>query len=238
VQVDHFVVIPTHDRPNELAALLAAIPLRVAVLVIDNASDPSITGEAGFKGDQFDQFLGRRIRVIRDEEQPPNLSRLWNIGLDWAAKLQHPVFNEHYVTILNDDAVIEPGYFDAVEAGFQYTSAAIAFPNRPGRMLKERGHMLHREQPRCPVDFTARLTGWCFTLRGSIGLRADERLRWWCGDNDLEMQAMEHGGTVMLQDTHVGNLYADVSTVTSDALSRQTKLDMATFVKKWGFRPW
>lgn len=243
MRVDHYAVIPTHERPNELAALLAAIPLRVTVLVIDSASDPSITGEAGFKGDQFDQFLGRRIQVIRDEEQPPNLSRLWNIGLDWARRLhcsslQAPPFGDHLVTILNDDAVMGPGYFDAVEAGFQYTSAAIAFPNRPGRMLKERGHMLHREQPRCPVDFTARLTGWCFTLRGSIGLRADERLRWWCGDNDLEMQAMEHGGTVMLQDTCVGNLYADVSTVSSPELQAQTKLDMATFVEKWGFRPW
>lgn len=236
MQVKHFVVIPTHNRPYELAALLNRIPVSAYVLVIDNASEPSITGDAGFKGDMFDKFLGRRIRVIRDEEQPPNLSRLWNIGLNWADGFQDPVFNEHFVTILNDDAMIEPHYFEAVDAAFRHTDAAITFPNRG--MLAAKGTMLHREAPRTPVPLNQRLTGWCFTLRGSIGLRADERLRWWCGDNDLEMQAMEHGGTVMLQDTYVQNLYADISTVTSDALSRQTKLDMATFVEKWGFRPW
>ena len=49
---------------------------------------------------------------------------------------------------------------------------------------------------------------------------------------------MLHGGTAMLEHVHVGNRYADVSTVTSDELSRQTRLDMDTFVEKWGFRPW
>ncbi len=235
----HFVVIPTHNRHVELAALLDSIPARAFVLVIDNASEPPVALPSGFLSAEFDRLLGRRISAVRDSEQPPNLSRLWNIGLDWAAALNESTrFDQYFVTVLNDDAVMHPRYFEAAEHAFRFTNAAIVFPNRPGRAIKERGHMLHREQPRSPVDFSARLTGWCFTLRGSVGLRADESMRWWCGDNDLEQQAMNHGGTVMLQDVEVDNLYADLSTVTNPALQAQTRKDMATFVEKWGFRPW
>lgn len=62
-----FAVIPTHDRPAELLQTIASLGLPPdRVLVIDNASTPPVADIAA--------------QVVRDEEQPPNISRLWNIG--------------------------------------------------------------------------------------------------------------------------------------------------------------
>jgi hypothetical protein len=85
-------------------------------------------------------------------------------------------------------------------------------------------------------------------VRGSSGLRADERMRWWCGDNDIEMSALAHGrGTYAVPgcvfqpaDGSQGLLhrFPDQSTAASPALQAQTGKDMDTYVAKWGFRPW
>lgn len=238
-----YAVVPTHNRPDELAGLLRTIPREVHVLVIDNASEPSA---------QFSlplEFLGRRIRVMRDEEQPPNLSRLWNIGIDWANTLsnhdpdwRNPALEprpEYAVAILNDDVLLPPGFLGVMAEALDDYGVDIAFPG-PG------SHSSVVNRAKGPVPLSQRMTGWCFVLRGSAGLRADERLRWWCGDNDLEQQALQGGrGTVGVAQrlfntgrysTDLQHLHPDESTV--GALREQTEADMATFVRKWGFRPW
>lgn len=223
-----FAVIPTHNRPAELTELLASIPPEVSVLVIDNASDPSICGAAGLRGDQFTQFLGRRIRVVRDEEQPPNLSRLWNIGLDWAAELAAGA--EYAVAVLNDDVVLPPDFFDVMSRAFEVWSADVAFPGATFRANVDKG----------PVGLADRMTGFCFVVRGHSGIRADERMRWWCGDDDIEQQALQRGGTVRVPfpDGAIRHRHPDQSTAANPVLQEQTGKDMATFVDKWGFRPW
>ena len=244
----HYAVIPTHNRPDDLAELLDSIPPDVHVLVIDNASDPSITGEAGFRGDQFTRFLGRRIRVLRDEEQPPNLSRLWNLGLDWAARLhteycglaEHspdvtklPPIGGYAVTVLNDDVVLPQEFFSRMGGELLDHEVDIAFPCSDGSTR------CHVNKAKGAVGTRLRMTGFCFTVRGSSGLRADERLRWWCGDDDLEQQALQGGRGTVRVPFSVGSIvhkYPDQST--TGVLREQTSLDMATFVKKWGFRPW
>lgn len=240
-----YAVIPTHNRPAELAMLLDSIPPEVHVLVIDSASTPSITSEAGFKGDRFDRFLGRRIQVIRDEEQPPNLSRLWNIGLDWAAWLDdygNDVMPEYAtadyaVAVLNDDVVLPPGLLELLAAELDNHHVDIAFPGPRGEKCYVHQHKTQ------PPGLERRMTGWCFTVRGGSGLRADERLRWWCGDDDLERQAATQRGTVRVSlpgsmASGLVHRHPDQSTAASPELQEQTHRDMATFVKKWGFRPW
>lgn len=245
-----YAVIPTHNRPDELAALLRSIPPDAHVLVIDNASEPAVQTSLPL------EFLGRRIEIKRDEEQPPNLSRLWNIGLDWAAGLEQRQLRcdymlaadesavlrapEYAVAILNDDVVLPSGFLGHMADALEHHGADIAFP---GPYANETLRCVRKG----PVQSLAhRMTGWCFVLRGSAGLRADERLRWWCGDDDLEQQALQGGrGTVGVAqrvfntgsyDTDLRHLHPDESTV--GVLREQTEKDMATFVKKWGFRPW
>jgi glycosyltransferase involved in cell wall biosynthesis len=256
-----YAVIPTHNRHTELAELLDSIPTDVHVLVIDNASTPPIAAPsgAGFNPElpEFIRFLGRRIQVTRDEEQPPNLSRLWNIGLDWAAGLmpwwQAPEVAEEYaVAILNDDVVLPPGFIGTMARELDTHGVDIAFPG-PQSMADHNPALAMVNRRKGPPGTDHRMTGWCFVVRGSSGLRADERLRWWCGDDDLEQQALQGGrGTVAVSPwvfqpeamatgmpANNGGLrhrYPDQSTV--GVLLAQTGKDMATFVKKWGFRPW
>jgi hypothetical protein len=234
-----YAVIPTHNRHAELIELLATIPHWVSVLVIDNASEPPIPlrmleGKIG----------GDTIKLIRDEEQPPNLSRLWNIGLQWAADrfaeyCDRPnslgLSNEYCVAVLNDDVLLSPGLLTTLAAGLIRHDVDIAFPGPVGTK-----DFVNRE---FPFPGTAlRMTGWCFMVRGSSELRADENLRWWCGDDDLQAQAVTHGrGSVRvgLRDFEVAGLlhrHPDESTV--GELREQTEKDMQTFVDKWDQHPW
>jgi len=232
--VKHFAVIPTHNRPDDLYMLLRTIPPYVDVLVIDNASTPPVMLNQ--------DIVGLNVQVHRDEEQPPNLSRLWNVGLAWAQNTQRGAqapeeTDEWAVTILNDDVVLPGGFFELMGDELLTHDVDIAFPGSVGL--------------RCYLNWDnafpgvgLRLTGWCFTVRGSSGLRADESLRWWCGDDDLQAQAVTHGrGTVAVllpknMAAALRHKHPDESTNASPELRAQTALDMTTFVKKWGQRPW
>ena len=237
-----YAVIPTHNRHDDLAELLGTIPTDVEVLVIDNASTPSIQDESDTGG------VVRDFAIHRDEEQPPNLSRLWNIGIDWAhARHRHaghaptdPIkgyvgADEYAVAILNDDVVLPPGFFSYMARELTAHDVDIAFPGSVGLLC-----YANKDKPFPGVGL--RLTGWCFVVRGSSGLRADESLRWWCGDDDLQAQAVRNGrGTVAVQlpvDMAKGLLHKHPDESTTGVLREQTEKDMATFVDKWGQRPW
>jgi glycosyltransferase involved in cell wall biosynthesis len=233
-----YAIIPTHNRQDELAELLATIPHYVEVLVVDNASEPPVLDRPA-----LDQRT-RGAAVVRDEEQPPNLSRLWNLGLQWAADRYREYYDrpnklglsdEYGVAVLNDDVLLSPGLLTTLAANLIRHDVDIAFPGPVGSK-----DFVNRE---LPFPGTAlRMTGWCFMVRGSSGLRANENLRWWCGDDDLQAQAVTHGrGSVRvgLRDFEVAGLqhrYPDQST--TGALREQADADMKMFVAEWGQHPW
>lgn len=233
-----FAVIPTHNRFDDLVELLDTIPPDVHILVIDNASDRDVRTSLPLR------FLGRRLRVIQDPEQPPNLSRLWNVGFDWAEQLYRagcklPVEfdqgDDWAVAILNDDVVLPVGFFELMTMELKAHKVDIAFPGPPNETC-----FVNTKYPFPGVGL--RMTGWCFVVRGGSGLRADERLRWWCGDDDLQASAVRHGrGTVRVEMKgsmahELRHKHPDEST--AGVLAEQTHGDMEAFTKKWGRRPW
>lgn len=218
--MNRFAVIPTRgDRDEELRRCVAAIQPQVdRVIVVDN-SDQGVY----FDGPQIPEF-----DVLYLPEQPPNLSRLWNMGLDRAEELEGQIHTNWEVAVLNDDAIVPPSFFEQLSAAMRSAGAAA------GSYCGDGGPWLHTTPG--VTSLSQRLCGWAFMLNGGRGLRADERLRWWCGDNDLDMQARQKGGTLVLPGDPVEHLYPNGST--TGVLAEQTALDMATFVEKWGFRPW
>lgn len=174
------------------------------------------------------------VVVLRDVEQPPNLSRLWNRGID-NARLACQVFNELEwdVAVLNDDAVVPSNWWDAVSGVMRALNAPAASAD-PFDRLQFGQYQLHG--PNAPMSVHTRLAGWAFMLRGEEELRADERLRWWYADDLLSLQARERGGLVHVGGVAVGNTLANSSTV--GVLAEQAGRDRQTFVDITGRQPW
>lgn len=235
-RIRRFAVVATHNRPAELNRCVEALAPQVdGIVVIDNASDPPCSftwlhSHAWAVGEAF-------LNLIRDEEQPPNLSRLWNLGLDEVARACVRVGLKQWdVAVVNDDATVPPGWFDALSEAMRANRTVMAASTAPP--FADPGPGVNQYwTTQAPMSVVTRLTGWAFILRGEWeGARLDEQFRWWCGDDDISYRARQAGGLVQVGGLHVPNEYADQST--TGALAEQTALDMQAFVDKHGKRPW
>lgn len=225
--IPRFAVIPTHNRPDELAQLVYRLSKQCdGVVIIDNASAPPVYSRMLHDITAWELS----IAVIRDPEQPPNLSRLWNIGLN-AVKLLTDFNSDDFwdVAIFNDDAVVPRDWWDDVSSNMRKSPAIIAC--RPGHRTNE---LVLKTEP--DANMSHRMCGWAFMMRGELGLRANESLRWWFGDTDLDWQARRAGGMLLVPGEPVGNTYANQST--TGVLADQAGQDRETFIDKWGWTPW
>lgn len=240
--IPRIAVVATYNRPAELARLLDAIaPQCDAAYIVDNASTPPVELPKRWPAQGREDpgapgtFLRLHVRVIRDEEQPPNLSRLWNVGIDAARDyVRGGDYIGHDVAVLNDDAVPPPGWWDTVSGAMRLYGADAGSSDPFGHLpLGVTQHWRYD----APLSVTTRLAGWAMLLRGEWdGARFDERLRWWTGDDDMSLRARQAGGIVHVGGFPVPNTGADTST--TGVLAEQAGRDMQTFVDIHGRRPW
>lgn len=223
--IPRYAVVPTHNRPYELRELIKQLSDQCdGVVVIDNASTSPV-----FARELHDAAgWNLNITVIRDAEQPPNLSRLWNVGLN-AVKITMDLIGEdlYDVAIFNDDTVLPTDWWDDVSRNMRVSGAAVACRHS----LRE---FVMKTAP--DGDIGQRLTGWAFMMRGELGLRVDERFRWWYGDTDLDWQARKAGGMLLVPGDPTKNTRENESTV--GVLAEQAGRDRQTFIEKWGWAPW
>lgn len=225
--VHRYVIIPTHNRPAELTTLLTSLNNQAdTVIIVDNASEPPVQAK-NFKisAPNLD------IIVIRDDEQPPNLSRLWNVGFRAVMRLADINDEKCWdIAVFNDDAIVPHGWYDAVSAPLRTPGSTIAIacslPNVAQPIVK-----LQRDG-----DIARRMCPWAFVLRGELKLEADESLRWWWGDTDMDWQARGAGGMMIIPGFPVVNALANSTTV--GELAVQAGRDRETFMRKWGYAPW
>lgn len=214
--VPRYAIIPTHNRPARLLALVMSLASQVdTIVIVDNASTPPVD-DAKLRKALPD---GVALDVIRDEEQPPNLARLWNVMLDRCAGSVEGPWD---VAVLNDDAVIPAGWYDVCQTALRaHPTAVIAHtnPTTPA-LLTDLGN-----------DPANRMTPHAFVLRGEIEMRADESMRWWYFDTDLDQRARLAGGVLSVSGPKVANAYANSTTV--GVLARQAEKDRAAFEAKW-----
>jgi glycosyltransferase involved in cell wall biosynthesis len=224
-----YALIPTHNRLEQLAALVRTLAAQGCdhVVVIDNASDPRVSKlwlkvETGV----------RAVTVVHDDEQPPNLYRLWNRGFQLIELTARIMREETWdVVVLNDDAELPDGWLDYVAAGIRQTGPAAVVCTDPYGTLQA---PLLKTQP--DANIHTRMCPWAFVVRGELGLRADESLRWWWGDTDFDWQACGAGGVLLLPGYTTKNTGANSST--HGELAEQAGRDGQTFAAKWGWRPW
>lgn len=217
--VPRYAIIPTHNRPARLLALVASLGAQCdQIVVLDNASEPPVAR------DRLLAAAGKAgVEVLHDSEQPPHLSRFWNVMLDRVAdRATYFQADRWDVAILNDDAVIPAGWYDACSNGLRaHETAVIAHttPTTPA-LLTELGN-----------DPRNRMTPHAFVIRGEVGLRADEAMRWWYFDTDLDQQARIAGGVLSVDGPRVVNSLANTTTV--GPLAEQAEKDRAVFEAKW-----
>ena len=215
--VPRFAIIPTRDRPARLLALMYALSTQCdQIIVLDNGSTPPV------EVDKLAFAAGAaKVIVIRDDEQPPNLSRFFNIMFDECS--DRATIERWDVAVLNDDAIVPDGWFDACAQALRANETAViahTAPTVPVLLTELHNHPANRMCPHA------------FVMRGEVGLRADETLRWWFGDTDLDLRARQAGGVLSVPGPMVRNAHANTTTV--GPLAEQAVRDQAAFAAKWG----
>lgn len=211
-----WAVIPSRDRPEMLAGLVSAlIQDHVQPVVVDTGYPDHGT---------FDS----RVFVIKDHDEPLNISRWWNRGLRYIQKIEGD--SEYTVAVLNDDLKIPARFVSQLANALDVTGGAAAYPDQHGY-----GQTFKHEYAG-PISLYRRMTGYAFALRGSAGILADERMAWWYGDDDIDWRARQLGGSVLVGGLTVTHLKPNETTV--GALAEQAGRDRETFIKKWGRAPW
>jgi hypothetical protein len=224
--IPRFAVIPTTGRACLYDCLEAIQPQVDQVFLIWAPQE---------LGQEIKDPAANLVIEVFGSDEPRNISRWWNVGIDKARYYAREEADaaQWDVVVLNDDAIVAEGWVDRLSFHMRNMKVAAASTgpvNLP---------VLHTRPGVTPLH--QRMAGFAFMLAGEMGVRADETMHWWCGDNDIDMQSRLKGGTVVLPDrvsgmTSVKHLYPDLSTVGEQAA--RTAIDMARFVVKWGFRPW
>lgn len=220
-----FAVIATANRPDVLNQCLASLAPQVdEIMVVDNGL------AAPVPTDVHDRYPGVFLLQVQPES-PVNLSRLWNIGLDVIRESQ-PAGVAYEIAVINDDAIVPEGWFAAVSTAMRDTGAAAACSDPSGSLATMMIHVVPG-----PVGLQTRMCGWAHMLAGEKGLRYDEDLLWWFGDDDMDWRSREAGGMVVIPGFTVDNQFANGQM--TDVLHVQAGRDRATFAAKWnGLLPW
>lgn len=227
-----YAVIPTRNRHDMLADCIESLlagPQVTRVVVVDNGSQPPVDVSSWYP----------RVVVVSWPQDPPNISRLWNLGLAWVeAEVQRMQrrgglgWEEWDVLVANDDVVCPPDLVETLGKRMRVRGAAMAYPDQSGG----RAEILHTVPG--PVPLSQRITGYAFMLRGETGLRADESMAWWFSDDSLDWEAREHGGSLLVPGIPVQHRAPDVQTNARPELVEQTRRDRETFINRWGKAPW
>lgn len=220
--IPRYSVITTYERPNVALDCLSTLKAAGSdvQLIIDNGRNQLMPWPG-------DEATLTPYYLIRDDQQPVNLSQLWNLGLDWCQEdATRQGFEEWDVAILNDDTLLPAGWFTTVQTAMRAAGAAAACSGPAAALWKEPG----------PVPLHLRMTGWAFVLRGEYTLRADEQFHWWFGDSDLDYRSRQAGGMLMVPIGYVDNRYPNGYT-NGDRQVRSHE-DARLFAQQWGRLPY
>lgn len=164
-----------------------------------------------------------QVTLIDAAPYTKNISWWWNLGIDAAAQAAADGGHKRWdMLVVNDDVIVPPDLVAKLSEGVRSSwdaSPALAYPDQGGW-----GWHLATDQ----AD-PSRVAGYCFLLRGELGITADERLKWWFGDNALDLDARARGGSVRVPGCAVQHLHPSGTTVASAELSAQTHLDAVEF---------
>lgn len=211
-------IIPTNGRACLKQCIEAVYPQVHRIILVEGGSGAQMLD-------------GLEFTIIREPEI--NISRWWNLGISLVAswvKDQEAVNPKWNLVILNDDAIIPPGWVHAVSSHMRSLKGAAGCSGTPYPMPS-----LHTHPG--PVDLSTRLQGFAFILAGEKGVRANEQLKWYFSDDHVDWLSRQQGGTVNIPGFPVRHLYPNAQ-VTPE-IQEQIARDAEAFSAYWGGkRPW
>lgn len=210
--------IVAHNRQQLLNQTIHAIRPQVdTLMVLDNASDPKLVVPEG-------------VGLMYVPDQPPNLARWWNMGLDFYDYWYQG--KPYDVAVLCDDAIVPEGWFSAVTRAMRSTGVSAGSSN-PWNWPME--PTVKRDMD---GDIMQRMCSWAFIVDGASQVRADESMQWWWFDTDFDIALRRERGTVLIGGWPVPNQEPGRYTNEKPNLGEQAGKDRATFVAKHGRVPW
>jgi hypothetical protein len=192
------------------------------MIIVDNASDPPA---------EVAESETWRTVILRVPDQPPNISRMWNIGIKKALSVAEP--GPSRIAIICDDTVIPAGWFEAVTTAMTETGAVVGCSD-PFNYMPHGAIRVKTEPDRALME---RMPGPAWILDPASPVRPDETLAWWWGDTDVDWQARKAGGMVMVGGYLVPNLRPSENNLRPE-IAEQAGQDGLTFGAKWGWTPW
>jgi len=167
--------------------------------------------------------------TITDPGSDMNISRWWNLGIDYAESV---VNTEKWNTlVVNDDVIACHNLVETLSGEMRLNSSVLCYPNQ-----YDNHRAFHRSAG--PVDLHHRITGYCFMLRGEAKLRLDERFVWWYGDDDLDWTARRLGGSLLVPWCKVEHKFPNGTMMVYPELHEVASKDRERFIEKWGHAPW
>lgn len=212
----NIAIIPSNGREFLRDCLAFLAPQVDHVIVVSNG------------GNTFEP--SGNITVAPDLGDGMNISRWWNTGLD-AASVLVPDGQPWNALVVNDDVVVPQTFVQRLSECLRLSGAALAFPNQ-----HDSQRIIWHEPG--PVNLFHRITGYCFMLRGETGLRFDENLVWWYGDDDMDWRARQVGGSYLVPGCPVQHRAPNGTMFEHPELHVQAGIDRQTFIDKWGQAPW
>lgn len=217
-----WALIATKNRPQLVRNCLRSLAGQVsAAVVMDNNDEP----------DAHLWSPDVPVLAIHHPGYPPNLSVLYNRGLDAIEQVLAISHESWNVALLNDDVEVPAGWTDALTAAMRGLGAAAAYVDRLGRETTT----LYTSPPRTPEES---MTAWACVLRGERCPRFDETMRWWYNDTDLDYRLRRAGGVLAVPGQVPAHHHPGLQTTTDQVLLAQTDLDRQTFQAKWPEAAW
>lgn len=212
-------VIPTNGRDCVVHAINALLPQVDYLAVVEAGNE--ITRRS----------YPENVTILSDQDKSRiNISRWWNIGLDWSQAVATALGEETWdVAIINDDVEVPPLWLCYIADDMRILNCVAACSGGTSSTP-----VIHRAA--APVmNLYQRLQGFAFVVAGESGIRADERFRWYFSDDAIGAIAAGMGGVVMFPACHVTHRHPNAQV--TPAMQVMIAEDAVIFAQEWGRLP-
>jgi hypothetical protein len=165
------------------------------------------------------------VTVLISPEPGVNISRWWNVGLDW---IEHNhELGPYEVLCLESDVLIEWSTLFRLRSVLRNYNLSMVGADWCG-VVKSAVETRY-DLEAWPMEH--RIPGMCMLVAGELGIRFDEQFRWWYADDDFEWQHRKAGGTGLVRGTSFQ--HGPGQPLTGEH-AEYAEVDRQRFIAKWG----